>query len=218
MRWVVVAALVSAFAAPAQAVVVDFVVKGTLASVEYDYGGPASATFLADIPFGSAYAFTYSYDTAATPVSGGPQGAGYYLPLGGTFSIGGTDFTIPIGNVFTGRNFGGSVYGVFGNGGLGVFLPNSFYLLDMTMTLTDPTGTVLTTPALPTSIDLADFPTRRMRVRFGGNAGETGLLFTIDSIANVGAGVPEPGAWALFIAGFGLTGTALRRRRIARLA
>lgn len=32
-----------------------------------------------------------------------------------------------------------------------------------------------------------------------------------------GPGVPEPGVWALMIAGFGLAGTALRRRR-ARLA
>ncbi len=30
-----------------------------------------------------------------------------------------------------------------------------------------------------------------------------------------GAAVPEPASWALMIAGFGLTGTALRRRRVA---
>lgn len=32
------------------------------------------------------------------------------------------------------------------------------------------------------------------------------------------AGVPEPGSWALLIAGFGLTGTTLRRRRVACVA
>ncbi|HET6971707.1 MAG TPA: PEPxxWA-CTERM sorting domain-containing protein [Phenylobacterium sp.] len=33
----------------------------------------------------------------------------------------------------------------------------------------------------------------------------------------VGAAVPEPAAWALMIAGFGLTGATLRRRRLARV-
>jgi hypothetical protein len=34
-----------------------------------------------------------------------------------------------------------------------------------------------------------------------------------DAFYGNGGGVPEPGAWALMIAGFGLAGTALRRRR-----
>lgn len=34
----------------------------------------------------------------------------------------------------------------------------------------------------------------------------------------IGAGVPEPAAWALMIAGFGLAGATLRRRRIRALA
>jgi hypothetical protein len=40
--------------------------------------------------------------------------------------------------------------------------------------------------------------------------------FAIDNLemglVDVGPGVPEPGSWMLLIAGFGLTGTALRRR------
>ena len=35
----------------------------------------------------------------------------------------------------------------------------------------------------------------------------------IDPLAAPGGGVPEPASWALMIAGFGLAGAALRRRR-----
>ncbi len=41
----------------------------------------------------------------------------------------------------------------------------------------------------------------------------TGLNFTL-----IGAGVPEPAGWAMLIAGFGLTGAAMRRRRTIRAA
>lgn len=37
--------------------------------------------------------------------------------------------------------------------------------------------------------------------------------FEIDNLATSVSGVPEPGAWALMITGFGLAGASLRRRR-----
>ena len=43
-----------------------------------------------------------------------------------------------------------------------------------------------------------------------------GSTFAIDNVEGVGASyIPEPASWALLIAGFGLTGTALRRHRTA---
>ncbi len=45
----------------------------------------------------------------------------------------------------------------------------------------------------------------------GDNAGGVSLLFT--PVPTPPGGVPEPASWALLIAGFGLTGVALRRRR-----
>ncbi len=73
------------------------------------------------------------------------------------------------------------------------------------------------------------------RVTFTADAGEvitglrftsTGVAFEIDSIAGTAAGdgnanaaVPEPAAWAMLVAGFGLVGaTARRRRGVASLA
>jgi hypothetical protein len=40
-----------------------------------------------------------------------------------------------------------------------------------------------------------------------------GLQFSTEPVAGVG-GVPEPASWAMLIAGFGLTGAAMRRRRL----
>lgn len=60
-----------------------------------------------------------------------------------------------------------------------------------------------------------------------GTAGETfnsitltssGNSFEIDNLATSVSAVPEPGAWALMITGFGLAGAALRRRRTATTA
>jgi len=47
---------------------------------------------------------------------------------------------------------------------------------------------------------------------------QQGAVLSLDSamtfrLEGVAAGVPEPASWALLIAGFGLTGTALRRQR-----
>jgi hypothetical protein len=42
------------------------------------------------------------------------------------------------------------------------------------------------------------------------NAARTNRLFTTDGFVLL---VPEPGTWAMLIAGFGLVGGALRRRR-----
>lgn len=49
-------------------------------------------------------------------------------------------------------------------------------------------------------------------VLFG--ADQQGVL-TVTDLGGGGPGVPEPTTWALMIAGFGLTGSLLRRRRVA---
>jgi hypothetical protein len=46
--------------------------------------------------------------------------------------------------------------------------------------------------------------------QFGGDT-----VIATEGAARVDPGVPEPASWAMLIAGFGLTGAAMRRRRIA---
>lgn len=55
---------------------------------------------------------------------------------------------------------------------------------------------------------------------FGGNGQDFEFDFTITRLGDGGGGgaVPEPGAWALMILGFGAVGATLRRRRAAPLA
>ena len=45
-----------------------------------------------------------------------------------------------------------------------------------------------------------------------------GFAIRLDSAPSIGPGVPEPASWALMIAGFGLAGAAMRRRRAVATA
>ncbi|MBT9470025.1 MAG: PEPxxWA-CTERM sorting domain-containing protein [Pseudomonadota bacterium] len=56
-------------------------------------------------------------------------------------------------------------------------------------------------------------------IDFGGAAGQTGFDNITFGSATPGSAVPEPATWAMMIAGFGMAGAALRRRRqVALLA
>ncbi len=48
---------------------------------------------------------------------------------------------------------------------------------------------------------------------FAINAASSGVRLTVDNIGLQGSIVPEPATWGLMLAGFGLAGAALRRRR-----
>ncbi len=223
------AALVLALvvSAEAQASIVNFTIEGRLTGVQYDYvggvvtdgpGGPASTALLAAVPLGSSYSLTYSYDTNAAATYTYPNGAYFTnLPIAGSFTLGGTSFSLPTTNVFVGSNGFGVRYSVAGN----FPLPSTDQLagfrgIDFSFDVSRPTpgGGLGTT--LPASVELADFPNQYARVRFVNDAyGETGIFFSITSISSSTAGaVPEPATWAMMIGGFGMVGGAMRRRRV----
>ena len=52
----------------------------------------------------------------------------------------------------------------------------------------------------------------------GGYAAFDNIVITADDIGGGVPGVPEPASWAMLIAGFGLTGAAMRRRRAVNSA
>lgn len=78
-------------------------------------------------------------------------------------------------------------------------------------------GSTLTNPA--NGNQSGDLQNRRFFFSFNGQQVESVTLntgqnsFEFDNVAV--SGVPEPGVWALMIAGFGMMGAALRRRRSA---
>ena len=61
----------------------------------------------------------------------------------------------------------------------------------------------------------APFDEVRLQVNFDGVFDPTAIEAGDLDAVSVGAVVPEPGGWALLIVGFGLTGAALRGRRVA---
>jgi hypothetical protein len=77
----------------------------------------------------------------------------------------------------------------------------------------------LNLPRLVYSTDLGS-PTADLRVlaRFQNLGGQAGIDALAAGGPHLTAGVPEPAAWALMIAGFGLLGGAVRRRRALAVA
>lgn len=102
----------------------------------------------------------------------------------------------------------------------GVGTPSTFklgdYPDDMTVRLS---GGVYSLMAVGFEFDFApsylalEFPVSATRIDGGAPDGVT-AQFTYTLTPQVQSGVPEPATWAMLIAGFGLTGAAMRRRRV----
>jgi len=81
------------------------------------------------------------------------------------------------------------------------------------------TGAQIATGSLATAINDANFMAGSGRVTydFGGTDTLTSVIFSTTSpafeIDELASAVPEPATWALMILGFGIVGSALRRRR-----
>jgi len=136
-------------------------------------------------------------------------GTGHYYCAGcnGSFQLG-----------FGGTTYssGGGVYGV----GFDLFANQNY---DALVTFANGSSTVFTLPTSPfTALNAfwgvtSDLGIASIYLGHSGQAatdGNTGID-NLEIGAKAGGAVPEPAAWALMIGGFGLAGTALRRRRAA---
>lgn len=216
MRFAIAFAIAGmATSSPLVAATVSFTVTGALDSIEYDYLGVTPA-FLANTPLESAYQLTFSYDTSAMPLFSYSTGAAYSEVVAGSFVVGNKNFVLQPSHVSVGSGpYVGTRFNLFGNFGPTSEAErlNGFYAVDLSFTLSDPTGQAVAGPVLPTSLDEEAFSGRRLRLRFANGAGETGLIF---NVANINSGtataVPEPASWALMLCGFGGCGAVLRRR------
>jgi hypothetical protein len=193
-------------------------------------GGANAATFFTDAgAFGAATSGLTNSAFASIAPSGNFATAPSYTLAGVTFDNANTDFLIngsffgtnqPYGGAtfysgqfgalttisFAGATAFGIVYGSYNNAGS----PISFTLSDNSVFTTTMPGTVRslaffgftsTTPI--TSITVNN--------QFSGSQ-----VFDVVSLSiGSAAVVPEPQSWALLIAGFGLVGAAMRRRRAA---
>lgn len=203
----------------------DFTLSGKVTGHTMPNGNPgyesnpaALKAFLANYALGSTYRLTFSYDTAATPTFS-YKGYAWYnsVPIGGTFALGDATAALPNASVSVGYDtmMQRERFALFGNAAtpwmsqFGGFSPIDFSF--------EATSALPIGPTLPTNVTLAATPANYARVRFvRADVGETGVLFSIDSLSRSGAAVPEPASWVMMIVGFGVAGIALRRRRTPR--
>ncbi len=138
--------------------------------------------------------------------------------LGGTSAGGGLDYSA----VITAAFFDPNNTSIFATTDHVRVLGDLYGLGSGTVTLTayDQFGGVLGTISDNDNYPLGQGPVLQLNiagihsVAFSGTSGSVGFdNFEFNTVAAVGAAVPEPAAWVLMIAGFGLTGAALRRRR-----
>lgn len=190
-------------------------------TTSYSFSGVTSLA-MGSIPGGTPFTGTFSYDPAATGVStsyyGGTQNlfANAYSAL--TMTIGGKTVTegapgtmalynnvnppnsIPVGDsLYTFNPLNGQ--GPLHSGGSFTGLtPNFIYL-----GFVDSSGKVFPGNSLPSKLSLASFNEAFIGINYGPTT-------TISSLTSLSP-VPEPGTWAMMIAGLGILGSAARHRK-----
>ena len=175
----------------------------------------------------SVSAYAQTVDFGGLGGSNGAAFAGPYVEDGYTISTTG-------GQVFEGQAFGNPtpnlvVGGVFGGGNLGVIEATSaltFSLVSFDLSAQNGTSGYLVEGFLG-ALGVYSFGGSAGSgfTTYGGNASlvdrvrftltPTGSSVNIDNLVfRTAAAVPEPGTWALLLIGFGMTGFALRRKKI----
>lgn len=207
---ILVAGLLAAFSAGA----------AHASTTSYSFSGVTSLA-MGSIPGGTPFTGTFSYDPAATGVTtsyyGGIQSlfANAYSAL--TMTIGGKTVTesapgtmalynsvsppnsIPVGDslyTFNPLNGQGPLHS---SGSFTGLTPNYIYL-----GFVDSSGKVFPGNSLPPTLSLSSFNEAFIGINYGQTT-------TISSLSRLSP-VPEPGTWAMMIAGLGLLGFAAQRK------
>ena len=190
------------------------------ATVSYNFSGVTSST-MGSISGGTPFTGTFSYDSSASGVSspyyGGTQNlfANAYSQL--TMTIGGKTATegapgtmalynnvsppnsIPVGDSLYTFNPLSGQGPLHSSGSFTGLTPNYIYL-----GFVDSSGKVFPGNSLPSSLSLSSFNNAFIGINYGPTT-------TISFLTRLSP-VPEPGTWAMMIAGLGMLGFAARRK------
>jgi hypothetical protein len=157
---------------------------------------------------GDAFAGPYVEDGYSTSATGGQVFEGHIF--------GNPDPSLVVGNVFGGGNLGVietsraatfslASFDLVAQNGVGNYVVEGFLGAASVYSFAGAVGSPFQT--IGGNAGVID------RVRF--TLSPTGTSMNIDNLVFRDAAVPEPASWAMMIAGFGLAGHAVRRRKIA---
>jgi hypothetical protein len=79
--------------------------------------------------------------------------------------------------------------------------------------LTDNSGTVFNSTALPSALNLSNFNNKAFQIIVGGTQYNGAITSFTPATISTPTALPEPTVWAMLVGGFGLVGAALRYRR-----
>lgn len=186
------------------------------AIISLDVAGTVDAIGIPSPVFGSSVAVTGTvhFDTEGVAYQSGPYGSGtykYYRPIGGAFEILGQTYAFGVNGAISVIDSSTDSIAFFDSSTLAGPTTDGYDPYYLALSFDGPSSLV-NGPVLPTSYDdlAAITPYFQLYFNSGYSHGLRGYLTVQDP---VGSPVPEPAAWALMIAGFGLAGAALRRRR-----